>query len=122
MLVAALARLRHLPWQLAIAGDCGRSAQTYRQVKADIARLGLADRISLLGAVASDQLAPLYASADLFVLPSRFEGYGMAFTDAIAFGVPVVGAIGRDSGHRSGRNRRPRAARRREAFADTCVG
>jgi glycosyltransferase involved in cell wall biosynthesis len=91
VLVAALARLRHLPWQLAIAGDCGRSAQTYRQVKADIARLGLADRISLLGAVASDQLAPLYASADLFVLPSRFEGYGMAYTEAIAHGVPVVG-------------------------------
>ena len=91
VLVAALARLRHLPWQLAIAGDCGRSPQTYRQVKGEIARLGLADRVGLLGAVASDQLAPLYASADLFVLPSRFEGYGMAYTEAIAHGVPVVG-------------------------------
>jgi glycosyltransferase involved in cell wall biosynthesis len=91
VLVAALARLKHLPWQLAIAGDCGRSPQTYRQVKGEIARLDLADRISLLGAVASHQLAPLYASADLFVLPSRFEGYGMAYTEAIAHGVPVVG-------------------------------
>jgi glycosyltransferase involved in cell wall biosynthesis len=91
VLVAALARLRHLSWQLVVAGDCGRSPQTSRQVSADIVRLGLADRITLLGAVRSDQVAPLYASADLFVLPSRFEGYGMVYAEAIAHGLPVVG-------------------------------
>jgi glycosyltransferase involved in cell wall biosynthesis len=91
VLVAALARLRHLPWRLVIAGDCGRSPQTSRRLRADIMRLGLADRITLLGAVAAEQVAPLYVSADLFVLPSRFEGYGMAYTEAIAHGVPVIG-------------------------------
>jgi glycosyltransferase involved in cell wall biosynthesis len=91
VLVAALARLRHLPWRLVIAGDCGRSPQTSRRLMAEIARLGLTDRISLLGAVMPEQMSPLYASADLFVLPSRFEGYGMAYTEAIAHGVPVIG-------------------------------
>ena len=91
VLVAALARLSHLPWRLTVVGDCGRSPQTARQVRADIARLGLADQVTLLGAVGADELAPLYASADLFVLPSRFEGYGMAYAEAIAHGVPVVG-------------------------------
>jgi len=91
VLVAALARLRHLPWRLIIAGDRGRSPQTSRRLRAEIARLGLADRITLLGAVTSAELSPLYACTDLFVLPSRFEGYGMAYTEAIAHGVPVIG-------------------------------
>jgi glycosyltransferase involved in cell wall biosynthesis len=91
VLVAALARLGHLPWRLAIAGDRGRSPQTSLRLEADIAARGLADRISLLGAVSSDELTSLYASCDLFALPSRFEGYGMAFAEAIAHGVPIVG-------------------------------
>jgi glycosyltransferase involved in cell wall biosynthesis len=91
VLVAALARLRHLPWRLIIAGDRGRSPQTSRRLRAEIARLGLADRITLLGAVTPGELSPLYACTDLFVLPSRFEGYGMAYTEAIAHGVPVIG-------------------------------
>lgn len=91
VLVAALARLGQLPWRLVIAGDRGRSPETSRRLEAEIAGSGLADRISLLGTVSSDELASLYASCDLFVLPSRFEGYGMAFAEAISHGVPVVG-------------------------------
>ena len=91
MLVAALARLKHLPWRLVIAGDCGRSVDTFRRLVADIAALGLGDRVQLAGTVTAEELASLYASADLFVLPSRFEGYGMAYAEAIAHGVPVIG-------------------------------
>jgi len=91
LLVAALAKLKHLPWRLDIAGDGGRSPATFAQLKADIARFGLADRVTLRGAVSADELASLYQSADLFVLPSRYEGYGMAYTEAIVHGLPVVG-------------------------------
>jgi glycosyltransferase involved in cell wall biosynthesis len=90
VLVAALAKLEDLSWRLTIAGDRGRSPQTARRVEADIRRCGLTDRIKLLGAVSSEELAALYAGCDLFVLPSRFEGYGMAYAEAIAHGVPVV--------------------------------
>ena len=91
LLVAALAKLKHLNWRLVIAGDHGRSPEAFRRLEADIAWFGLADRITLLGAVSAQQLASLYATSDLFVLPSRFEGYGMAFAEAVAHGLPVIG-------------------------------
>jgi glycosyltransferase involved in cell wall biosynthesis len=91
LLVAALAEFKHLPWRLVIAGDGGRSPQTLAQLEADIARLGLADCVALRGAVSAEELASLYESSDLFVLPSHYEGYGMAYTEAIAHGVPVIG-------------------------------
>jgi glycosyltransferase involved in cell wall biosynthesis len=89
--VAALARLAHLPWRLTIVGDGGRSPDTLRLLEVEIAQRGLATRIALRGAVGADELARLYATSDLFVLPSRFEGYGMAYAEAIAHGLPVVG-------------------------------
>lgn len=91
LLIAALAKLKDRPWRLVIAGDGGRSPATFAQLEADIARLGLADRVALRGAITAGELASLYASSDLFVLPSRYEGYGMAYTEAIAHGLPVVG-------------------------------
>jgi glycosyltransferase involved in cell wall biosynthesis len=90
VLVAALAQIKDLPWRLTIAGDRMRSAETARQLEQDIVRLDLVDRINLVGAVASGRLNALYAAADIFVLPSRFEGYGMAFAEAMAHGLPVV--------------------------------
>jgi glycosyltransferase involved in cell wall biosynthesis len=60
-------------------------------VEEAIARHGLADRIEIVGPVASERLGEFYDAADLFVLPSHYEGYGMAYTEAIAHGVPVVG-------------------------------
>ncbi len=93
LLVAALARLRDLPWTLLIVGDCSRSPEIVQQLECDIARLNLSERVVLRGAVSSDEIGPIYDAADVFVLPSRYEGYGMAYAEAVAHGLPVIGTM-----------------------------
>ncbi|MEZ5788089.1 MAG: glycosyltransferase family 4 protein [Xanthobacteraceae bacterium] len=91
VLIAALAAVADLDWYLTIAGADDRDPVTARQIAAQIAACGLVPRVTLAGAVAPDRLARLYAEADLFVLASRFEGYGMAFAEAISYGLPMIG-------------------------------
>jgi len=76
-LVAALAMVRTLPWTLTIVGSLDRDPACVAALRAQIAEAGLADRIELAGAASEAALEALYAAADLFVLASRFEGYGM---------------------------------------------
>ncbi len=64
-----------------------------RQGAADLAeRLGLGDRVLFLGKL--DSVAELLACADLFLLPSRQESFGLVALEAQASGVPVVGTLG----------------------------
>lgn len=94
VLLAACATIRDLPWRLTIVGDLARDAEAAARLKADIARFNLGERVLLTGTIPAERLEQLYASADLFVLASHFEGYGMAFAEAIAHGLPVVGTTG----------------------------
>src|ERR1700674_45545 len=91
LLIEALARLTDLDWRLVIAGDCTRDRETAGALATRIVLLRLGPRMRMAGAVRHDELAGLYRDADLFVLASRHEGYGMAFAEAIAHGLPVVG-------------------------------
>ncbi|MDQ8730274.1 glycosyltransferase family 4 protein [Bradyrhizobium sp. LHD-71] len=90
ILIEALAGLDAMPWQLTIVGDTTRDAAASARLEADTARLQLQDRVVIAGAVTGPPLNALYAGADVFVLASLFEGYGMVFAEAIAYGLPVV--------------------------------
>jgi glycosyltransferase involved in cell wall biosynthesis len=90
LLIAAVATLADLPWRLTIAGDRTRNPAAAAQLDADIEAHGLGDRIAVLGAVPPARVNELFLASDIFVLASRFEGYGMALAEAIAHGIPVV--------------------------------
>ena len=93
-LLAALAPLADLPWTLSIAGDTTRHASAYESLMTDINRFHLEDRIEVLGAVNNEKLESLYTQADAFVLASLFEGYGMAYAEAMAYGLPIIATTG----------------------------
>ena len=88
-LIEVLASLTELPWQLTIAGAL-RSQAALARLESDIARFHLQGRVVIAGAVAEARLTELYTNADVFVLASLFEGYGMVFGEAIAHGLPIV--------------------------------
>ena len=94
VLIAALATLGDLPWQLTIAGDRTRDLNAAARLDANIAGHALENRVAVLGTVSPQHLATLYAEADVFALASHFEGYGMAYAEAIAHGLPVIGTTG----------------------------
>jgi glycosyltransferase involved in cell wall biosynthesis len=90
VLLEALADLMDLDWHLTCVGSLDRDPQTAQAVGAAIARLGLDPRVTLVGEQDEAGLAPLYDRADLFVLASYHEGYGMVLAEALARGLPIV--------------------------------
>lgn len=89
-LISALAVHKDLPWTLRIAGHA-----PFPEIQAELEKLirrtGLSDRVVLSGPLSTGALTAAYQQADLFALASGFEGFGMAFTEAMSHGLPVVG-------------------------------
>jgi len=96
-LVRAMA---HIPdVRCTIVGSLTLEPGYVAQVKAEIARLGLDERVILSGHVSDGELKRHYAEADVFALPSlnvdwKFEGYGLSLIEANAAGLPVIGTTG----------------------------
>lgn len=88
LLVEAWAKLRPAGWRLVIAGP--NEDNHAAEIASDIARLSLGNEVSLRGAVYGDDKTALYASADLFVLPTFSENFGIAVAEALAYGIPVL--------------------------------
>ncbi|GLK80392.1 glycosyltransferase family 4 protein [Methylopila turkensis] len=94
MLAAALGRLKDHSWRWRIAGSLSRDPALVDALVRQIEAVGIAERTDLLGEIGSAALAAEYDRADLFALPSRFEGYGMAYVEALARGLPVISGVG----------------------------
>jgi glycosyltransferase involved in cell wall biosynthesis len=90
LLFEALNELRDRHWHLTCAGSLLRDVAHVAALQHQIDRLSLRKRVSLLGDLDREALERQYARADVFVLPSYLEGYGMALAEAVAHGLPVV--------------------------------
>jgi glycosyltransferase involved in cell wall biosynthesis len=89
--------LQNLDWRLTIVGAV-RDADTHALLLACLQSQSdgtdIRDHVVLAGAVDDATLAQLYHAADLFVMPSHYEGYGMVLTEALVRGLPIIATSG----------------------------
>ena len=90
-LLEAVARLPVDAATLHLAGDESADPRYAARVRARLAEPDLAGRVVVHGRLPREDIAALYAAADVFVLPAYREPYGTVWGEAMAFGLPVVG-------------------------------
>lgn len=89
-LIAALPELKHpegRPVTLLIAGD----GDDRERLETEVIAAGIGDKVRFLARVPQQDLPDLYRAADLFVLPSTGEGFGIVYLEAMASGTPALG-------------------------------
>ncbi|GGY41981.1 glycosyltransferase family 4 protein [Streptomyces djakartensis] len=89
-LVEALATVTDLPWSCVCVGSLTQDPEYVAHLRSLIRDHGLQDRLELAGPQTGAALDASYAKADLMVLTSYAETYGMAVTEALARGIPVM--------------------------------
>ncbi|MFC4947950.1 glycosyltransferase family 4 protein [Pseudonocardia sp. GCM10023141] len=92
VLVEALAAVADLEWTCDLVGPLRRAPVFVAGLRRRIAQHGLAHRLWITGPQSRERIADTFAGADLLVLPSRVESFGMVVTEALARGIPVLAA------------------------------
>lgn len=92
-LVRVWGQVAEHPWRLELIGESDADPVYAGEVWQAIQHCPA--NVIVRGVLADDELAERYARASLFALPSRFEGYGLVFAEALACGLPVIaGTVG----------------------------
>ena len=91
LLVRALAEVADLSWRCSCVGPLTRAPEFVAALQEEIRDAGLGDRLRLLGPRSGEDLDRTYREADVLVVTSRAETYGMVVTEALARGLPVLG-------------------------------
>jgi glycosyltransferase involved in cell wall biosynthesis len=92
VLVDALTTMTELSWDCLCVGSTDRDPAFAESLRRRLSADGLADRVRFAGPRTGAELDRSYESADLLVLASRAETFGMVVTEALAHGLPVVAA------------------------------
>jgi glycosyltransferase involved in cell wall biosynthesis len=90
LLLAALSRLTDLPWTASLIGSDTADPAYAAQLRTEVDRLGLTRRVSIPGELRGPALDAEWGAADLSLLISRAETYGLVVTESLARGVPVL--------------------------------
>ena len=89
-LVSALSILRDPFVKLDVVGDYAFDPAYAEELRCEVARLGLDDAVRFHGRVSDEALSRFYAQADLFVMPSSYEGFGIVYAEAMRAGLPII--------------------------------
>jgi len=89
-LLRGLALVPELPWTLTCAGSTAVDPKWFGTIRELVETLGLADRVEFVGELGQPALNQAFASAGLLVHTAHYEAWGMALTEALARGIPLI--------------------------------
>jgi glycosyltransferase involved in cell wall biosynthesis len=90
VLLSALAEVADRPWRCALVGALNRDPGFVASLGPRVREAGIRDRVRFTGPLTGADLDAAYAAADVLVLASRAETYGMVVVEALARGLPVI--------------------------------
>lgn len=93
-LLKALGKLVDLDWHCTLVGSPDHDPTYASQLRQLADQQGIAERLSWPGVLTPDTLHQYYQQTDVFVLPSRFETYGMVINEALCHGLPIISTDG----------------------------
>jgi glycosyltransferase involved in cell wall biosynthesis len=93
-LINALHSLKDKRWILNCYGNQDLDRDYFAELQLQVNNFDLENRVLLHGPMLHHELTKIYLDADLFILPSYFETYGMVLTEALVHGLPVIASMG----------------------------
>ena len=90
VLIGALCRLPADSWRLQIVGSLTMDRPYVDRLRGLIARAGLATHVCLVGTVPNARIPEYLVRSHVFVVPSHYEALGIAYLEAMRFGLPVI--------------------------------
>lgn len=98
LLLQALSRLPTGSWELAVVGSLEFEPKYAHQVRRQADQLGLSKQIVFHGALDESDLVEQFRSNQLLVVPSSYEGFGIAYLEGMGFGLPAIASTGGAAG------------------------
>lgn len=97
-LLEALHRVPQMEWELAVAGSLEMDNVYAAAMRRRVDRAGLSEQVRFLGPLDDQCLAGQMKASHLLVLPSSYEGFGIAYLEGMGFGLPAIATRGGGAG------------------------